>query len=152
MSNQAHAAVDAPSLLRSIEEGPKPPAVESLPRAVFPKPTLLDAGRLEDLAALIRKPIEVPGIGEAAAQAMNNCFETVARDVLAIAHDGVDRANHLLQEAETFAAIVRSNGEVLCDRIRSEAIRGLKISEVMRVARDVIGEAMPTDRVGADKL
>jgi len=103
----------------------------------------LGTGNRDHLAALhqmLTEPMRVPEIGVASAQAMQNCYETVASDIEKVAQDHLDRAQALVQEAQTFASIIRESGQRLCEKIQQDAARGMQVSVVMRSARQLLGE------------
>lgn len=126
----------------------RPPQPAAAPLAeVFPIQSRFNTERLVDLEAAVRQPISVPYVGEAAASALMLCFDTVAKDVVKVAQEHVDRALRQLEEAKNFAGSIHTTGQLMCDRIRSETIRGAKVSEVLRIAGQVINEPMSTDHV-----
>ncbi len=89
----------------------------------------------EALALLLEHPPQVPKIGEHASRGMKEAFERVAQEIVQVAEDSVRRANENLQEATSYAEVIRQSGDILCDRIEAEAVRMLQISRVMREAR-----------------
>lgn len=109
----------------------------------IPSSPAMPADFMAGLEQMISTPPRVPKIGLDAAKAMTDCFEAVADDVLRLAKDGVDRANEVLQEAVTYATVLRETGEVLAARIRAESSRTLHIALVLREARERLRETPP---------
>lgn len=125
-------------------------AAEDRDRVARPALPIPDGPLSDPLAGLLRliqEPPKVPEVGVAAAQAMENCFETTARDIEQIAQDAVDRALALQQEAKSFASILRQSGSILCGRIEREATRGFQVSMLMREARKMVEEVPIVDGV-----
>lgn len=99
---------------------------------------------LASLARLIADPPRAPPIAEQSSKGMREGFERVAREIIAVAEDGVARANENLQEAKTFAAIVLKSGDLLCTTIETEGGRMLQVSRIMREVRAALGGPPPT--------
>ncbi len=96
---------------------------------------------LANLARLISEPPAAPPIATHASNGMREAFDRVAQEIVSVAQDGVDRANQNLQEAISYADIIRKAGDVLCSRIEAEGVRMLQTSRLMREARTALGEA-----------
>lgn len=96
---------------------------------------------LEALADLISRPPAAPPIATHASNGMREAFDRVAQEIVSVAQDGVDRAQQNLQEAISYADIIRKAGDVLCSRIEAEGVRMLQTSRLMREARTALGEA-----------
>jgi len=108
-----------------------PPEIET--QSIAPNP-------LAELLKIVEKfPSDaVPKAGVLASQAMENCFETTARDMEKLGQDHVDRALALQQQIQSFCTIVRESGRALCATIERESARDYQVSMVMRHAREVI--------------
>lgn len=123
---------------------------EKLPATTADKTPDADAA-LRRLADLLRNPDQVPPIGTKIADVMRGCFQRTAEDIERLSREHYDRAVELQQEAQTFAAIVRDAGEVLCARIEREAARGFQVSEVMTLARVLVRQDPPESPGGASQ-
>lgn len=100
---------------------------------------------LRELEKIIGKPIlpPAPQIGVAASEAMIQCYEDVANKIEAVAQDAVDRAMALLQEAKSFASILRQSGEILADRIKLESARAAMVSDLIKRTRAAVADNPP---------
>lgn len=103
----------------------------------------VEADPLAAIARLISEPPMTPPVGRLASQGMREAFERVAKEILAVAQDGVVRANQNLQEAMSYAEVVRKSGDLLCDKIEGDSVRLLQQSRVMREARAAFGGVPP---------
>lgn len=152
MTNQDHprdldaSRLELPSFIRPSDgmySHPEP-TTESTGRTVDAPP----ADPLASLARLISEPPRVPPIADHASKGMREGFERVAQEIVAVAKDGVARAEQNLQEAETFAAIILKSGDLLCATIEAEGVRMLQVSKVMREARTALGGPPPPPEGG----
>lgn len=98
---------------------------------------------LQELLDMIQLEVPTPAIGVQASKAVSNCFESTARDVIALAQDNLDRANEIMQQALSFATIIRESGNVLCGRIEQETATGFQVSTLIRAARERLAGRLP---------
>lgn len=95
---------------------------------------------LAELAKLISESPRTPEIGLQASKAMAQCFEATAVEVERVAQDAVDRAMSVMEEARSYAAVLRQSGALLCSKIEAEAARTRQIALVMHEARVRLAE------------
>lgn len=103
---------------------------------------------LAELSRLISEPPRVPAIAGAASAGMREGFERVAQEIVAVAEDGVARAQQNLQEAKSFASLILKSGDLLCSTIESEGVRILHVSRIMRDVRSALGGPPPSPEGG----
>lgn len=104
-----------------------------------------EADPLAAIARLIAEPPVIPKVGQLASQGMREAFEKVAEEIVAVAQDGVARANRNLQDAMGYAEVIRQSGDQLCGKIETDAVRLLQYSRVMREARAAFGGPPPAE-------
>lgn len=110
----------------------RPPAMPQPPRpATNPPPNAL-----AELARMISQPPAIPKIGTISAESAMRGFDEAANDIEKLGKDAHDRGCDLMQQAVTYAKILREAGQELCRRIEAETIRNYQISTIMRSTQE----------------